>query len=129
MGINIQDIESEDFDKWIESIHEDGKNAVIEVTEELAKITKEESEKELQKLQRTTKLPKGRKKHMYQDVIITRSKRYKKVEVGGGRETGSLWHIVNDGTYRTKATHFMSNIINRIESVAEAAWEKAGRKL
>lgn len=127
--MNIKDIESESFDAWIEGLGKDGVNATISVTEELAELAKKEAIIELQKLKRKGVLPRKRKFHMYQDVVIVSSRRYKRMEVGGGKETGTLWHIVNDGTYRTNATHFMDNVVNRIDAVAEAAWQKAGRKL
>lgn len=127
--MNIKDIESESFDAWIEGLGKDGVNATISVTEELAELAKKEAIIELHKLKRKGVLPKKRKFHMYQDVVIVSSRRYKRMEVGGGKETGTLWHIVNDGTYRTNATHFMDNVVNRIDAVAEAVWNKAGRKL
>lgn len=127
--MNIKDIESESFDAWIEGLGKDGVNATISVTEELAELAKKEAIIELQKLKRKGVLPRKRKFHMYQDVVIVSSRRYKRMEVGGGKETGTLWHIVNDGTYRTNATHFMDTVVNRIDAVAEAAWQKAGRKL
>lgn len=127
--MNIRDTESEDFNAWIEGIGKDGINATIVVAEELAGLAKKEAIIELHKLKRRGVLPKKRKLHMFQDVVVVSSPRYKRMEVGGGKETGTLWHIVNDGTYRTNATHFMDNVVSKIDAVAEAVWNKAGRKL
>lgn len=57
--------------------------------------------------------------HMWEDVqtkISTDKYGYKVLKIGGGKKTGTLWHIVNDGTYRTPATHFMDDTISQSEN-------------
>jgi len=43
-----------------------------------------------------------------------------RVRVRGGKHTGTLWHIVNNGTYRSKATHFMDKAIADVEAGLDA---------
>ncbi len=57
--------------------------------------------------------------HMCSDVTIRTGKDkygYPYAKVGGGKKTGTKWHLVNDGTYRSKATHFMDNAIKDSET-------------
>lgn len=72
-------------------------------------------------------------KHMADDVIkrtITDKYGDKIVRVRGGQATGTLWHIVNDGTYRTRATHFMDYAMDyadvEIERLIDQELKKAG---
>lgn len=58
-------------------------------------------------------------KHMADDVVVRTGKDkygYRYTKVGGGKETGTLWHIVNDGTYVSDPTHFMDNAISQSEN-------------
>lgn len=57
--------------------------------------------------------------HMADDVVIKTGKDrygYRYAKVGGGKKTGTLWHIVNDGTFKNDATHFMDNTISESEN-------------
>ena len=57
--------------------------------------------------------------HMADDVrISTRKDQYgdSVTRIQGGRKTGTKWHLVNDGTYKTNATHFMDRAINESEA-------------
>lgn len=57
--------------------------------------------------------------HLADDVVIKTGKDkygYRYAKVGGGKKTGTLWHIVNDGTYKNKATHFMDETIKESET-------------
>lgn len=57
--------------------------------------------------------------HLKDDVqlSITKDKYGGKVaKVRGGKKTGTLWHIVNDGTYRSRGTHFMDKATSEVDS-------------
>lgn len=71
--------------------------------------------------------------HMADDVTysITKDKYGKKVaRVRGGRKTGTKWHLVNDGTYKMDATHFMDSAITQterdLETITDEEMKKAG---
>jgi len=51
----------------------------------------------------------------------------RRVRTRGGKKTGSLWHIVSDGTYRSKANHFMDKAMGDIEKKIDAALDEAMR--
>lgn len=89
---------------------------------ESANIVKKEAQNKLESIK--TNLTKV---HMYQDVhaTTTTDKYGKKVaKVGGGKATGTLWHLVNDGTYKSKPTHFMDNTLSATESEIEKLLDK-----
>lgn len=121
----------DDFtDKILENC-EDMETKVLEELKEAPSIVK----KELMKVQRSEKLPPRRTKHMYGDVKATISKDkwgYKELKIKGGKQTGSLWHIVNDGTYKSKATHFIDKSMNAIDNlttdVINAVMEEESKK-
>jgi len=76
-------------------------------------------------------LKRPREIHMSDDVVIKTGKDkygYKYAKVGGGKHTGTLWHIVNDGTYRTKATHFMDRTISETEGEIQAIIDEELRR-
>ena len=69
--------------------------------------------------------------HMADDVTIKTGKDkygYRYAKVGGGKRTGTLWHIVNDGTYKNRATHFMDNAISQSESEVQAIIDQELRR-
>lgn len=72
-------------------------------------------------------------KHMADDVTIRTVKDGwgdTVVKVSGGKKTGTLWHIVNDGTYRSRATHFMDKGMAEAEpevlAIIDAELSKVG---
>lgn len=70
--------------------------------------------------------------HMANDVTVKIAKDkygYKLVKIGGGKQTGTLWHIVNDGTYRSKATHFMDKLIQESEAEVQQIIDEELRKV
>lgn len=69
--------------------------------------------------------------HMADDVVIKIGKDkygYRYAKVGGGKQTGTLWHIVNDGTYKNNATHFMDNVISESENEIQAIIDQELRR-
>lgn len=78
-------------------------------------------------------------KHMADDVHINVAKnKYgdKVLKVQGGKRTGTLWHIVNDGSYnmlvgkRNRATHFIDDALkdaeSEIDNIIDDELQKAG---
>ena len=49
----------------------------------------------------------------------------KRARVRGGRQTGPLWHILNNGTYRTRATNFINKAMADVESSLDATLDMA----
>ena len=129
MTADFKIYDEQPFTAWITGIVDDSEDVCIEVVDELADIALKESIAELKRIQRKGKLPKSRGVHMHQDVKKVKSVKYGYVSVGGGKKTATLWHIVNDGTYRSKAHHFMERVINKLDAEAERIFNEKGKRL
>lgn len=116
-------------------------NATDEAAEntmkQCASVIKTRVEGKLRGLQKTnvnqngTEIKRRRKVHMADDVVIKTGKDkygYRYAKVGGGKKTGTLWHIVNDGTYKNKATHFMDNVISETSSEVDGIIDQELRR-
>lgn len=44
--------------------------------------------------------------------------------VMGGKMTGTLWHLVNDGNLHSTATHFMDGALANLDSNIDKVWDK-----
>lgn len=103
-----------------------------------ANIIKTRVEGNLKALKKThynkhgAKLRRPRDIHMADDVVIRSGKDkygYRYVKVQGGKSTGTLWHIVNDGTFRNTATHFMDNAMSQAETDIQSIIDEELRKV
>lgn len=45
-------------------------------------------------------------------------------KVQGGKKTGSLWHLVNDGHLYAQPTHFMDNALKSLDNDIDDMWDK-----
>jgi len=68
--------------------------------------------------------------HMQDDVKISNAKKDKDGAiirtVGGGKTTGTKWHLVNDGSYdKNNATHFMDKSIAETEAEVDNIFDDA----
>lgn len=127
MAVDIVDKDSKDnFDVWLGNIVKDSEKAVEDVANELGNVAVAEMERRLLILKRKGKVPISRGVHMYQDVKKVKSKKYGYISIGGGKKTATLYHLVNDGTYRTFPTHFMDSVINDLDSKIDTIWDRKG---
>lgn len=120
--------ESEELEVFLKRIVKDSQYAVIETAKDMAKITKKKAENRLKDIQRDGKLPKSRTVHMYQDVGVFNKPSKDRVEVGGKKETGKLWHIVNDGTYRSRPTHFIDWTLQDVDKEIDKVFNKNAKR-
>ena len=107
--------EDMDIKVWLTDVESGICSLAIDTLDEYGEIAKKTAEKELFRLKRQGRLPIKRGEHMYQDVVISKSKKKNRVTVGGGKMTGTLWHLVDEGTYRMAATHFIDKILNVLD--------------
>ena len=101
------------------------------IMKQCASVIKVRVEGNLNSLRTVDKEGKSAHTHMADDVVIKTGKDkygYRYAKVGGGKRTGTLWHIVNDGTYKNRATHFMDNAISQSESEVQAIIDKELRR-
>lgn len=67
---------------------------------------------------------------MADDVKVSiRTDKYgdKYAKVMGGKKTGTLWHLVNDGNLYSQPTHFMDEAMNKLDDNIDDIWEEAER--
>lgn len=111
----------EDTDKLevvLGSIIKDCENAGLEAQKECAQIAKKAVVRRLEKIKTSQDENEEIVTHMCNDVQIKTTKdRFGDniVKLQGGKKTGTLWHLVNDGTYRSDPTHFMDLALNDAE--------------
>lgn len=128
MSIRMRYIDSDKLEVVLNNVVQSCASAGVEAEKECAKAVKKAVIKRLEQIK--TENPQ-RIKHMCEDVqIVTKKDEFGEiyVKVQGGKTTGTLWHIVNDGTYRTEATHFMDLALNEVESELENIINKANEK-
>lgn len=118
-----------DLSSWLRKVELDTGEYGIEVIDELGDITKKEAEKELKAIERKGKMYDNRTVHMYQDVIKTTQKKGLVAVIKGDEETGRLWHIVDQGTYRSKPHHFIDRVLNSVGGQIDKVLDKRGAKL
>lgn len=67
---------------------------------------------------------------MADDVKLSiRTDKYgeKYAKVMGGKKTGTLWHIVNDGNLHSQPTHFMDNALKELDGKIDDIWKESER--
>lgn len=121
--MTIKENNADSFNIFLENIDKDCEEIENEIFEKLKKTAPKIVKAELRKIRRKGKVSAERIKHMCNDVKAITTKDtfgYKILKIKGGKKTGPLWHIVNDGTYRSKATHFMDKSMGAIDDVSES---------
>ena len=117
MRFNMRYEDTDKLEVFLGKLETDCSIAGETIRREGAKIIKTKVIGELNRLRsKTNKLDYT---HMADDVrISTRKDQYgdSVTRIQGGRKTGTKWHLVNDGTYKTNATHFMDRAINESEA-------------
>lgn len=48
----------------------------------------------------------------------------KYVSIRGGKKTGTLWHIVNDGTLHSRGTHFLDRAMKQMDDNIDRIWSE-----
>lgn len=120
-------IDSDKLEVVLGTLSRECEKAGLDAQKEGAQVVRSEVVKRLQAIRTKGEKARTRIKHMCDDVqIITRKDEWggAVVRVQGGKSTGTLWHIVNDGTYRTQATHFMDLALDSIENDLESILDK-----
>lgn len=51
----------------------------------------------------------------------------KYAKVMGGKETGTIWHIVNDGNLHSQPTHFMDSALKELDGKIDDIWKESER--
>ncbi|WP_291568547.1 HK97-gp10 family putative phage morphogenesis protein [Clostridium sp. UBA2485] len=95
----------------------------IEVQKRILRKGANALRKNVKKNLKRSKISKTAYKHMVDDIQVSVRKDKDGdyvARVRGGKKTGRKWHLVNDGTYKTDATHFMDRSIAESDAEIEA---------
>lgn len=107
--------EDMDIKVWLADIERESGELTMKVAENYAEFGKTTVEKLLANAKRHGKLPERRGVHMHEDVKLRGNKSKGFMTIGGGKMTGTLWHIVNDGTYQSTGIHFIEKALDEMD--------------
>ena len=103
---------------YLASIEEDSEKTEKEMLKEAGDKVKEYIVANLNKHRRVLAIRHKGRPAMADDVKISirMGKRgYRSAKVMGGKMTGTLWHLVNDGNLHATGIHFMDGALARLE--------------
>ncbi len=127
MSFNITTKDNNEFHMYMDSIQKDAEMTENQMLEKSGDILKEFVIAELNKHRRIiAERYKGRPA-MADDVRKTIKKNKwgeSYVSVRGGKKTGTLWHLVNDGNLYSTPTHFMDNAIAKFDNEIDKIWNE-----
>ncbi len=129
MGFNVDYTEKDNntFEVFLKGISAESEDAEKKMLKEAGEQVKKYVVANLNKHRRAlAKRYKGRPA-MADDVkISTRKDRNGNLSarVQGGKKTGSLWHIVNDGHLHSRPTHFMDDALKSLDGEIDQVWDK-----
>nr|DAT14940.1 MAG TPA: type I neck protein [Caudoviricetes sp.] len=122
MSMNMRYDDSDKLSVYLGEISRLCEKAGLDAQKEGANVVKREVVRRLKSIRTSDEKARARITHMCDDVeIVTKKDEFGDVvvKVQGGKSTGTLWHIVNDGTHRSSPTHFMDLALNSIETDLE----------
>ncbi len=129
MGFNVDYTEKDNntFEVFLKGISAESEDAEKKMLKEAGEQVKKYVVANLNKHRRVlAKRYKGRPA-MADDVkISTRKDRNGNLaaRVQGGKRTGSLWHLVNDGHLHSQPTHFMDDALKSLDGSIDKTWDK-----
>lgn len=131
MSFSMNYVDSDKLEVFLGKLETDSKAIGDEIQEKSAVVIKAKIVGNLNRIRTTNS--KSDYKHMADEVQITNKKDEfgeRTTRVQGGKHTGSLWHLVNDGTYKSNATHFMDKAMAEaepeIQAIIDAGLSKVG---
>lgn len=121
-GIVYKEYNEDTLQTYLNSIVEDSEKTQEEMLKEASEQVKEYVVANLNKHRRALAVRYKGRPAMADDVSISMRKGV--ARVSGGKMTGTLWHLVNDGTLHTSATHFMDGALARLDGSIEKLWDE-----
>lgn len=132
MGFNV-DYKESDGDTlgvYLNEIEKDSEKTEKEMLKEAGEELKEYVVANLNKHRRVIAVRYKGRPAMADDVkVYRRTSKWgdKYVKVQGGKMTGTLWHLVNDGNLHSTPTHFMDGALDRLDGSIDRLWDKIMR--
>ncbi|WP_090554731.1 HK97-gp10 family putative phage morphogenesis protein [Natronincola ferrireducens] len=125
LAAKIRMTDSETIDVFLEGIISSAEAVEENYLKRSAEVIKKNIKDQLNSIKTSTN--RAGHKHMADDVqanVVRDKYGYKVARIKGGKRTGTKWHLVNDGTYRSDATHFMDKAIAQSESEVNKIFEE-----
>ena len=129
MGFNVDYTEKDNntFEVFLKGISAESEDTEKKMLKEAGEHVKKDVVANLNKHRRVlAKRYKGRPA-MADDVKISIRKDKDgnlAAKVQGGKRTGTLWHLVNDGHLHAMPTHFMDNALKSLDNDIDDMWDK-----
>lgn len=126
MGLNVKIGESGDtLDLFLKGVQIDGENIGTNILKITGNKAKELVIANLNRHRRV--LAVRHRPALADDVKLSiRTDKFgdKYAKVMGGKQTGTLWHIVNDGNLYSTPTHFLDDAMNKLDEVIDELWNE-----
>jgi len=127
MGFNVTFEDDQGLQMYLTQIQKEAEMAREEMLRKSGDILREFVVAELNKHRRPLAVRYKGRPAMADDVkrtIKTNKWGEKYVSVRGGKMTGTLWHLVNDGNLHSTPTHFMDNAIAKFDREIDKIWDE-----
>lgn len=132
MGLRVEyrEYNEDTLEVFLSEIEKDAEKTEKEMLEEAAEKVKEYVVANLNKHRRVLAVRYKGRPAMADDVKISiRTEKWggRYARVMGGKMTGTLWHLVNDGTLHAMGTHFMDGALARLDGSIDKLWDEIMR--
>lgn len=130
MGLKVTFENDDALQVYLSNIVKDAEKSERMMLEEAGDQLKELVVAELNKHKRVLAVRYKGRPAMANDVISTiRTNKWgdRFASVRGGKMTGTLWHLVNDGNLHSRATHFMDRALAKLDGDIDKMWDKTMR--
>ena len=129
MGFKVEHTEKDNdaFDVFLKGISAESEEAERKMLKEAGERVKKRVVVNLNKHRRILAKRYKNRPAMADDVkVSTRKDRGGNLvaRVQGGKWTGTLWHLVNDGHLHAQPTHFMDDALKSLDSDIDDVWDK-----
>jgi len=129
MGFNVdyRENDGDTLEAYLSSIVQDSELTEKEMLKEVGEKVKGYVVQNLNKHRRVLAIRYKGRPAMADDVKVSnRASKWggRNVKVMGGKMTGTLWHLVNDGNLHSTPTHFMDGAIARLDGDIDKIWDK-----
>lgn len=128
--MDYREQKSDTLEVYLTSIIKDSEITEKDMLKEAGEKVKELIVRNLNKHRRVLAIRYKGRPAMADDVKVSvRTEKWgnKSVKIMGGKMTGTLWHLVNDGNLHSTPTHFMDGAINELDKDIEEIWDKVMR--
>ncbi|HBT17792.1 MAG TPA: hypothetical protein DEB05_12655 [Firmicutes bacterium] len=128
--ISYREHNEDTLESYLNGIVKDTEKTEKEMLTEAGNRVKEYIVESLNKHRRALAVRYKGRPAMADDVKVSvRTDKYgeKYARVSGGKKTGTLWHLVNDGNLYSQPTHFMDEAMNKLDDNIDDIWEEAER--